>query len=70
MFPLGMIKVDSLNLLEYVEDVAKADIGPMNVDQQETNKATFYHQEVPRPPGQMWYSHSRSLWRIHLPGKI
>ena len=34
MFPLGMTKI--LNLLDYVEDVAKADIGPMNVEQQET----------------------------------
>ena len=35
------------NLLDYTEDVAKADIEPMNVDQQETNKATCYNLETP-----------------------
>ena len=40
MFLLKITKIEGLNLLDYVEDVAKADIGPMNVDQQKTNKAT------------------------------
>ena len=31
---------------DYVEDVAKAEIGPMNADQQQTDKATRYHQET------------------------
>ena len=35
-----MAKIEGLNLLDYVEDVAKADTEPMNVDQQKTNKAT------------------------------
>ena len=58
MFPLGMTKIDGLNLLDYVEDVAKADTESMNADQQKTNNATHYHQETTcaashRPPGQM-----------------
>ena len=32
MSPLEMAKIEGLNLLDNVEDVAKADIGPMNVD--------------------------------------
>ena len=40
-----MTKIEGLNLLDYVEDVAKANIGPMNVGQQETNKATGYKSE-------------------------
>ena len=46
MSPLGMTKIEGLNLLDYVEDVAKADIGPMNVDQQKIDKATRYHWEM------------------------
>lgn len=38
-----MAKIDGLNLLDYIEDAAKADIGPKNVDHQETKKATHYH---------------------------
>ena len=38
MFPLGMTKIEGLSLLDYVEGEAKADIGPMNIDQQETDK--------------------------------
>ena len=61
-----MIKIEVLNLLDYVEDVAKASIGPMNVDQQKTDKATQHHQETPmatshRPPCQMWSTHSQLL---------
>ena len=41
-----MTKTEDLNLLDYVEDVTKANIGPMNVDHQETNKATCYHWET------------------------
>ena len=40
MSPLGMAKIKGINLLDYVEGVAKADIGPMNTDQQKTDKAT------------------------------
>ena len=32
-----LISKEGLSLLDYVEDVAKASIGLMNVDQQETN---------------------------------
>ena len=39
MFPLGITKIEGVNLLDYVEDVAKANIVPMNLDQKETNKA-------------------------------
>ena len=35
-----MTKIEGLKLLDYVEKVTKADIGPMYVDQQEANKAT------------------------------
>ena len=37
---LGMAKIDGLNYLEYVGDVAKAYTRPMNADQQKTVKAT------------------------------
>ena len=37
---LGMTKIEGLKLLDYVEDVSKADIRPMNIDQQKTDKAT------------------------------
>ena len=40
MSPLEMKKIEDLSLLDYVEDVAKANFGPMKVDQQDTNKAT------------------------------
>ena len=43
MSPLGMTNIGGLNLLDNVEDVAKADNGPINADQQKTNKATYYH---------------------------
>ena len=39
MSPLGMAKIGEISLQVYVEAVAKADIGPMNKDQQQTNKA-------------------------------
>ena len=38
-----MTKIEGLKLLNYVEDMAKAGIGTMNIDQQETNKETCYH---------------------------
>ena len=41
-----MEKIEGLRLLVYVEDVAKADLGPMNIDQQ-TDKATRYSWETP-----------------------
>ena len=58
MFPLGMTKTEGMNLLDYVEDAAKADTEPMNTDQQKISNATHYHQETScrasyRPPGQM-----------------
>ena len=33
MSPLGMAKLEGLNLLDYVKDMAKGNIGPMNIDQ-------------------------------------
>ena len=42
-----MVKIGGLSLQVYVEGVAKADIGPMNADQQQTDKATQYHRETP-----------------------
>ena len=39
MSPLGMAKIEGLKFLNYVGDVAKADIGPMNIDEQKTDKA-------------------------------
>ena len=32
--------LEGLTLLDYVQDVAKANIGPMNLDQQKTHKVT------------------------------
>ena len=43
---MGMAKIECLNLMNYVGDVAKGDIGPTNVDQQKTVKATQYIQET------------------------
>ena len=31
--PLGMVKMEVLNILDYVEDMSKANTGPMNADQ-------------------------------------
>ena len=42
-----MTKIEGLNLLDYIEDEAKAKTEPINVYQQETNKAIHYHQETP-----------------------
>ena len=39
----GNDKLEDLNLLDYIEDVAKSNIGTVNVVQQETNKAISYH---------------------------
>lgn len=47
MFPLGTAKIDYLNILDYVEGVAKVNIGTMNVDQEKTDKASRYHWETP-----------------------
>ena len=38
--------IGGLSLQAYVGGVAKADIGQMNVDQQEIDKATHYHWEA------------------------
>ena len=40
MSSLGMKRIGGLSLLVYVGGVTKADIGPMNVGQQKTDKAT------------------------------
>ena len=42
-----MARIGGLILQVYVEDVAKADIEPMNADQQKTDKATRYRWETP-----------------------
>ena len=47
MSPLGMARIGELSLQVYVEDVAKADIGLMNVSGQEKDQATRYHQKTP-----------------------
>ena len=44
MFLLVIPKIEGPNLLDYVEDVAKANT--INVDQQEKNKAICYYQEI------------------------
>ena len=66
MSPLRMMKIESLHLLDYVEDTAKADIGPMKVDQQKTRNSTQYHWKTPwgvtrRPKGQTLSGRSQSL---------
>ena len=38
--PLGMARIGRLSLQVYVEGVTKVNIGPMNADQQKTDKAT------------------------------
>ena len=45
--PLGMAKIEGPSIQVYVKGVAKAKIKPMNADQQQTDKATSYHQETP-----------------------
>ena len=40
MFPLEMARIGGLSLLLYVGGVSNANIGLMNVGQQETDKAT------------------------------
>ena len=40
---LEITGIGGLSLQVYVGGVAKADIGRMNVDQQEIDKATHYH---------------------------
>ena len=52
---LGITGTKGISLQVYVGSVAKAGTGPMNVGQQEIDKATRYHQEMPwgaffRPP--------------------
>lgn len=42
-----MTKIEEPNLLNYAEDTAKADIVPMNAEQQETNKTTNYYPKMP-----------------------
>ncbi len=42
-----MTKIGDLGLQVYVGDAVKADIGPTNAGQQQTNKATRYSRETP-----------------------
>ena len=42
-----MARIEGLSLQVYVEGVAKTDIGPINADQENTQKATQYHCETP-----------------------
>ena len=42
-----MVRLGGLSLLVYIEGVAKAGIGLINVGRQETDKVTRYHQETP-----------------------
>ena len=58
MFIIELIQTEGHSLLECAEDVAKADFGLMNVDQQGIDKKTLCHWEVPavascRPQCQM-----------------
>ena len=70
-----MAGIGGLSLQIYVEGMAKADIGPINADQQKTDEEISYHQETPqgtscRPSSQKWFGQSQSLWRTHLARKI
>ena len=47
MLLLGMNQTEILPLLDYIEDVAKAYTGPMNVDPTGTSKETLYNWETP-----------------------
>ena len=47
MSPLRMGRIGELSLQVYVGGATKAHIHPMNVGQQKTDKATWYHQETP-----------------------
>lgn len=63
-----MTRLSGLSLPGYVGHVANVDIGPINVDQQKTDKATQYHWKTSwgtfhRPLCQTWSSHSQLLWR-------
>lgn len=49
MFYLEIIQTKGSNLLEYA-DVAKATIGLMKADHQETDNATIFHWEIPQGP--------------------
>ena len=44
---LGMAGIGNLGLQVYVGGMVKEDIGRMNADQQQTDKATRYHRETP-----------------------
>ena len=43
--PLGMAEIESLNILDYVEDVAMVNIVPLNGDQQKIDKSTWLRWE-------------------------
>ena len=46
MFLLVIPKIEGPNLLDYVEDVVKANTITINVDQQEKNQAICYYHEI------------------------
>ena len=46
MFFSGNDKIEGYKLQEHVEYTAMTDTGPMNGDQEETNKTTSYHWEI------------------------
>ena len=43
MFLLAIIQEQGPKFLDYAKDIAKSEIGPMDIDQQETNKANYYY---------------------------
>ena len=47
MFLLGITQLEGPNLMGYVEDETKVDIGPMSVKDKGMNKANHYHWETP-----------------------
>ena len=65
-FSSGNGKIEGLKILDCVEDVKKINIGPMNEDQQKSEKASHmlsgnYLGGSFRPPCQTWSCHSQSL---------
>lgn len=63
MFLLAITQEQGPKLLDYAKDPAKSEIGPMDINQQETNKANYYYWKTfwwapCRCPGQKLSSHS------------
>ena len=74
MSTLEMARIRELSFL-YVGGVAKDDIGPMNVGQQKTDKATQYYQETTWETSQRLTCQRRSSHYSHCgehvsPGKL